>query len=139
MELINMTIEDVSYRSARVSALFEQYKKQGKMDGQYVLLSKSGQPVFITYRAHAFDDGCLAAVWEPIKDWKQIYQTAMLEFDGHEIEDKLDAAQVAIEQRKRELSAAATHHPEEWQEIEDALSGLRVLSRDIPQRPLRRA
>lgn len=130
-ELLNMTIDDASYRPDRVPAMFEQYEKEGKLNGQYILRHKSGKPIFIEYRAFAFSDGCLAAVWEPIKEWKQLYQSAMLELELDKLKEKVECAQVAIRQRMLELSKESEHRGDEWQEIEDALSGLRVLTRDF--------
>jgi hypothetical protein len=131
MELLNMKIDDVSYRAEKVPALFEQYASQGKMDGQYILRHKNGTPVFINYQAHVFPDGCMAAVWEPINDWKQLYQTAMLEFEPGRLEEKVEVANTAVQNRIRELRDQRGMNPEERQELEDALSGLRVLSRDF--------
>jgi len=66
MDLMGMGIDDISYRPERASPLFEEFRKQGAQDGEYVLRNKAGTPVRIRYHAHAFPDGCLAAVWEPI-------------------------------------------------------------------------
>jgi len=132
MELLNMTIDDVSYRAEKVPVLFEQYVQQGKLDGQYVLRHRSGKPLFIRYRAHAFPDGCLAAIWEPIKGWKQLYQTAMLELRPDKLNEALESAQLAIQHRMQELAVTNQRGSGERQEIEDALSGLRVLARELP-------
>jgi CheY-like chemotaxis protein len=66
MDLIGRAIEDISYQPETVSTLFEKFRKQGALDGEYVLRHRAGTPVRIRYHAHAFADGCLAAVWEPI-------------------------------------------------------------------------
>ena len=132
MELLNMTVDDVSYRSERVPVLFERYVEQGKLDGQYILKHRNGKPIFISYRAHAFPDGCLAAVWEPIKGWKQLYQTAMLELRPDKLKEQVECAQLAIQHRMQELAQTNQCNPEERQEIEDAISGLRVLAREFP-------
>lgn len=132
MELTSMTIDQASYRPQRTSGLFEQYVDKGRLEGQYILRHKSGKPVFIQYRSEIFPDGCMAAVWEPVEDWKQLYQSALLEFDRAKLRDRIETAQHAVEHRMRELGEATATTPE-YQQLRDALSGLRVLARDIPQ------
>ncbi|MGE5083427.1 MAG: hypothetical protein ACM3ND_11085 [Acidobacteriota bacterium] len=132
MELTSMTIDQASYRPQRTSGLFEQYVQNGKLEGQYILRHKSGKPIFIQYRSEIFPDGCMAAVWQPVEDWKQLYQSAMLEFDRSKLRDRVETAQHAVEHRMRELGEATATTPE-YQQLRDALSGLRVLARDIPQ------
>ena len=132
MELTSMTIDDASYRPQRTGGIFEQYVQNGKLEGQYILRHKSGKPIFIEYRSEIFPDRCMAAVWEPVQDWKQLYQSAMLEFDRSKLRDRVETAQHAVEHRMRELGESTTATPE-YQQLRDALSGLRVLARDIPQ------
>ena len=67
MELTSMTIDEASYRPQRTSGMFEQYVQNGKLEGQYILRHKSGKPIFIEYRSEIFPDGCMAAVWEPVR------------------------------------------------------------------------
>lgn len=129
MELTSMTIDDASYRPQRTSALFEQYVHNGKLEGQYILRHKSGKPIFIQYRSEIFPDGCMAAVWEPVEDWKQLYQSALLEFDRSKLKERIDTARHAVEHRLRELGEGTTSG--EYQQLRDALSGLRVLARDV--------
>jgi CheY-like chemotaxis protein len=132
MELTSMTIDEASYRPQRTGGIFEQYVQTGKLEGQYILRHKSGKPIFIEYRSEIFPDGCMAAVWEPVRDWKQLYQSAMLEFDRSKLRDRVETAQHAVQHRIRELGEGTTASPE-YQQLRDALSGLRVLGRDIPQ------
>jgi hypothetical protein len=75
----------------------------------------------------------MAAVWEPVEDWKQLYQSAMLEFDRTKLKDRVEVAQHAIEDRLRDLDQNRGGNSEECQQLRDALSGLRVLSREIVQ------
>jgi CheY-like chemotaxis protein len=133
MEMTSMTIDQASYRPQRTSGLFEQYVDNGKLEGQYILRHKSGKPIFIQYRSEIFPDGCMAAVWEPVEDWKQLYQSAMLEFDRSKLGDRIDTAQHAVQHRMRELEESAAAAPKEYQQLRDALSGLRVLARDLSQ------
>ncbi len=131
-ELLGLTIDDVSYRPEKTSVLFEQYMQQGALDGQYILRHKSGKPVFIRYHSHMFPDGCMGAVWHPIEDWKQLYQSAMLEFDRNKLAERLDLAYAAVNERLRQISTDKARSPEEWQQLNDAISGLRVLKREVP-------
>ncbi len=66
MDLMDMRIDDISYRPETVSPLFEDFRRQGVQEGEYVLRHKQGTPVRIRYHALAFPDGCMAAIWEPI-------------------------------------------------------------------------
>jgi len=66
MDLMEMRIDDISYRPETVSPLFEEFRKQGAQKGEYVLRHKLGTPVRIRYHALAFPDGCMAAIWEQI-------------------------------------------------------------------------
>jgi PAS domain-containing protein len=133
MELTGMTIDEASYRPQKVCGMFQEYMEKGKLEGQYILRHKSGKPVFIQYRSEIFPDGCMAAVWEPVEDWKQLYQSAMLEFDRTKLKDRVDVAQHAIEDRLRDLGQDRGGSSPECQQLRDALSGLRVLSREIVQ------
>jgi len=131
MELLSMTIDQVSYRSEKTSALFERYVQHGSMDGQYILKHRSGKPVFITFRSQIFPDGCMAAVWEPVTGWKQLYQSTLLEFDSEKLREQIEVAETAVHERIRELAEQTEPNRIERQEIDDALSGLKVLRREI--------
>jgi len=133
MELTGMTIDEASYRPQKVNGMFQEYMEKGKLEGQYILRHKSGKPVFIQYRSEIFPDGCIAAVWEPVEDWKQLYQSAMLEFDRTKLKDRVEVAQHAIEDRLRDLGQDRAGSSQECQQLRDAISGLRVLSREIVQ------
>jgi hypothetical protein len=128
-----MTIDEASYRPQKVNGMFQEYMEKGKLEGQYILRHKSGKPVFIQYRSEIFPDGCMAAVWEPVEDWKQLYQSAMLEFDRTKLKDRVEVAQHAIEDRLRDLGQDRGGSSQECQQLRDAISGLRVLSREIVQ------
>jgi PAS domain S-box-containing protein len=133
MELTGMTIDEASYRPQKVNGMFQEYMEKGQLEGQYILRHKSGKPVFIQYRSEIFPDGCMAAVWEPVEDWKQLYQSAMLEFDRTKLKDRVEVAQHAIEDRLRDLGQDRGGSSQECQQLRDALSGLRVLSREVVQ------
>jgi hypothetical protein len=64
-------------------------------------------------------------------DWQRLYQAAILETDWSKIQDRIQAADLAIEAR---LCVFAQDHggtPEENQAIRDAVNGLTVLRREI--------
>ena len=75
-----MTIEDVSYQDG-TQKMFEQFLTQGSLEGDYVLRHKDGSPVPVRYHAFVFPDGCKAARWDPINDWRNLYFAALLEVD----------------------------------------------------------
>ncbi|MDP9159453.1 MAG: response regulator [Acidobacteriota bacterium] len=72
LEILEKTVDDLSYHPDRAAEIFEKYLKRGQQDGEYVLRHKNGRPVPIRYVAHIFPDGCIAAVWNPIlgHHWK---------------------------------------------------------------------
>jgi PAS domain-containing protein len=78
-ELLNKSIEDVSFKTNNVPQIFAQYVKQGAMEGDFVLQHKDGSAIPIHYRAVTCADGCHAAVWTPIKDWREPYLAALIE------------------------------------------------------------
>lgn len=133
MDLIGMTIEDVSYVPERVPGLFEKFVKHGEQEGEYILRHKTGKPVLIRYRSYIFSDGCIAAVWEPILGWKQLYSAALVELDPIRLKERVQAAQIAIEARILELTGNIQSEPGEWQALQDAASGLKILSREFTE------
>jgi PAS domain-containing protein len=94
-ELLRKKIEDVSY-DASVHYLFAEFQKTGTQEGDYVLQRKDREPVLMHYRSFIFSDGCNAAVWEPISDWRQPYISALLETDPHKLSTKVQKALEAI-------------------------------------------
>jgi len=63
--------------------------------------------------------------------WQEFYATALLETDWTKIEHKIQAAENVIGARLHEFSLNHGGTPEENQAIEDALSGLSVLRKDV--------
>ena len=96
-EMLSKTVEDVSYNVNEVPHLFAQYLKTGAMEGEFVLRHKSKAPIPIRFKAFVFSDGCNAAVWDPINDWREPYLAALLEMDPGKLKRKLEVALVAIE------------------------------------------
>jgi PAS domain-containing protein len=96
-EMLSKTIEDVSYDVNEVPRLFALYLKTGAMEGEYVLRRKDTMPVPIRYKAFVLKDGCNAAIWDPIKDWREPYLAALLEMDSAKLKRKLEVALAAIQ------------------------------------------
>jgi len=80
-EMLQKKIDDVSYEN-NVRELFELYRTNKEQQGEYVLQRKDRSPVPIYYKAFVFEDGCNAAIWRPIKDWRGLYMAALLEPDA---------------------------------------------------------
>ena len=66
-ELIGRQIEEISLerRPEEVEAQFQQFVKDGTMEGEFTLRRRSGEPIRIWYSARVQPDGCLMAVWRP--------------------------------------------------------------------------
>jgi CheY-like chemotaxis protein len=127
-EMLEKTIDSLSYSPERAAGLFEQYRRDGKLSGEYVLVHKNGRPVSIRYESHVFPDGCMAAVWEPIAGWRELYYAALVELHPAKLKQRVELAQAAIEQRLQEK----TSPPDaiERQALSDAISALRSLARE---------
>jgi CheY-like chemotaxis protein len=69
MELLDMSIDDVSYDPEEVPVLFRKYLRLGMLNGQFILKHRTGRPIVINYESHRFADGCMAAVWQPVQVW----------------------------------------------------------------------
>ena len=130
-EILEKKIEDVSYRHAGVPRLFADYLQKKKQEGEFVLRHKNGMPVPIRYRAFVFADGCNAAIWEPIKDWRELYLSALVEIDNAKLKRRIDLALAAIQVREQELSSQAGGSGSERRDIRDAISALRILGREV--------
>jgi PAS domain-containing protein len=125
-ELLQKSIDDISYRGRdEVNQLFKQYVDAGGLAGEYVLMRKDRTPVPIRYKAFVFGDGCLAAMWEPIHDWRELYMAALLEVDSAKLRHKTEIAMAAIQARMSQSDASQT--TEERQSIQDAMWALRAL------------
>lgn len=99
-ELLKRKIEDVSY-GANVAELFAEYVRTGAQEGDYVLQHRDRTPIPVHYRSFQFSDGCKAAVWEPLEDWRRDYYVALLETDGQRLAEKIAIALEAIERADR--------------------------------------
>jgi PAS domain-containing protein len=128
-EMLSKTIEDVSYNVNEVPQLFVQYLKTGAMEGEYVLRRKDQTPVPIRFKAFVLSDGCNAAVWVPIKDWREPYLAALLEMDSVRLKRKLEVALAAIESARTSQKQGSV--AQEHQAMNDAVSALNSLLRSL--------
>lgn len=133
-EMLSKTIEDVSYNVNEVPHLFAQYLKTGAMEGEYVLRRRDKTPVPIRFKAFVLKDGCNAAIWEPIKDWREPYLAALLEMDSTKLKRKLEVAMAAIE-AARASKGSVPKPAHEQQAINDAVSALNSLLRTVKPGP----
>ena len=122
-ELLNKSVEDVSFKMDNVSQVFAQFVKQGAMEDDYVLRHEDGSPIPIHFRAITCADGCHAAVWTPIKDWREPYLAALIETNSKKLARKVEIAMTAIERAQGGAIAA------DQQALRDARSALSVLAR----------
>jgi PAS domain-containing protein len=128
-ELLARTIDDVSFHDAEVSKLFAEYLQHGRMEGEYVLRHKSGAPVPIRFRAFVFSDGCSAAIWDPIKSWRELYLSALVEIDPTVLKHKVELALRAVEERTQQIKSSPPAPGAEQQSLRDAASALKSLAR----------
>ena len=63
--------------------------------------------------------------------WHEVYKSAVLETDWSKIEERIRAAESAIEQRRAELGVNHGGTAEERQAIENAFGSLSVLRADV--------
>src|ERR1700676_4081365 len=113
-EMLARSIENVSFHDGEFSKLFAEYLRRGKMDGEFVLRHKDGNPIPIRYRAFVLADGCAAAVWDPINDGRELYLSALVEIDPAKLKHKAVIALLSVQQRTRELkSVPPTPHSEQ--------------------------
>ena len=59
--------------------------------------------------------------------WHEVYKAALLETDWSRMEDRIQAAESALEERKRELDLSNNGIQDEDRAIADAIRSLRVL------------
>jgi uncharacterized protein YecA (UPF0149 family) len=62
--------------------------------------------------------------------WHEVYKAAVLETDWTKMEERIQAAEAALHERKNEFALNHGGTPEENQAIEDALRGLGILRDD---------
>lgn len=74
--------------------------------------------------------GKISAVTTPY-NWYKPYRKAVLETDWENIQEQLDAAESAMQERQRELSQDPDGTPAEKQALFVALNGIKCLRRDV--------
>jgi PAS domain len=126
-ELFEKRIDDISYDLQAVPKLFAEFVDSGAQEGRFVLQSKHRTPVPIKYKAFVFGDGCKAAIWEPIRDWREPYLSALLETHPDQLKEKLGIVLVAI----RRAQAQSSGDLNEEQALRDALSAVNALSKEV--------
>jgi hypothetical protein len=62
--------------------------------------------------------------------WTQVYKAALLETDWTKMQERLEAAESALHQRKHEFSVDGGGPSEENQAIDDALRSLMILRQE---------
>jgi PAS domain S-box-containing protein len=107
-KLLSKTVDDVSYNVSEVPDLFAQYLKDGAMEGVFVLRRSDGSPIPIRFKAFVLEDGCNAAVWDPIKDWRPSYLAALLELDRSKLKSKVELALADIQAARAGTDIART-------------------------------
>jgi hypothetical protein len=63
--------------------------------------------------------------------WQELYKAALLETDWSKMEERIQAAESAIQNRKREFALNSGGTQEENQSLADALNGLSVLRSEV--------
>ena len=63
--------------------------------------------------------------------WLELYEAAIVETDVKEMESRIQAARAAIDSRFHDLQMDHGGSPEERHALDDALTGLKVLEREI--------
>jgi len=99
-EVLQKKIDEISYQP-NVTGLFAEYLRTGTQEGDYILQHKDRTPVPVRYRAFQFSDGCKAAIFEPLEDWRRQYYAALLETDRSRLPTKIAAALQAMEREDR--------------------------------------
>ena len=63
--------------------------------------------------------------------WRELYEAAVIETDVKQMESRIQAARRAIDIRLYDLQMDHGGSPEERHALDDALTGLKVLEREI--------
>jgi len=126
-EMLKKTIDDISYDVAEVPTLFKRYLEIGWLQGEYILQRKDRIPLPIRYQAFVLSDGCIAAIWEPIKGWRQPYMAALLELDPRNQRRAIERALAALRQERE----VVTHSSDEHRLINDAFSLLSAMQKNL--------
>lgn len=129
-EFVGKTLDEISYETQDAAGAFHQLQVHGALEGEFVLQHKSGRPVLVHFDSWVFPDGCLAGVWNPVSDWRELYRAALLELNPAQLKARAEIAVLAVHDRIREIAAAGPSSAVEKLALSDAINGLRVLQRD---------
>lgn len=124
-ELVGKTLDEVSYKSQDAKTSFKRQQDRGALHREFILQHKSGRPVLVHFDSWAFPDGCVAGIWNPVNDWRELYRAALMELDPVRLKARAEIAVLAVHNRIREIAAAGL--ASEKLALADAINGLRVL------------
>lgn len=131
-EFLSKTIDDISYWLEDLPSIFKEFMRRGKLEGAYVLKHADGAPLAIRYHAFLFPDGCKAAGWKPITDWRAAYLAAISEADSRTLGRRLDVALAAIYRRMFANQGQQLTQDNEGPALAEALSTLSSLRNGVP-------
>jgi hypothetical protein len=131
-DFLKKTVDDISYWHNDVPLLFKDFLRYGKQEGTHILRHLNGSPLPIQYRAFVFPDGCKAAEWTPIKDWRATYLAAVSERDAEKLRRCIDVALAVIYRRLYVNMAEPPDLDSEQADIGEALSSLSLLRKRVP-------
>jgi uncharacterized protein YecA (UPF0149 family) len=63
--------------------------------------------------------------------WHEVYKAALLETDWSKMEERINAVEIVLHERKKEFDLNHGGTPEENQAIQDALNGLNILRNEV--------
>lgn len=126
--ILDKRIDDLSYGVDRVPHLFAKFLRQGNLNGEHIIRQSNGAPLPIRYCSYFFSDGCKAATWEVITDWRAAYLTTLTSRANKDRGVTLDVALAAIYQRLSAPEAPGLASDDERSAVVDALSELQNLS-----------
>jgi len=73
---------------------------------------------------------------QPEQEWQRLYTEALLETDPQDLVGRVSLAEKAMLLRVAELCTTSDNQ-EEWQSIEDAITGLALLKREVQKSQVR--
>jgi hypothetical protein len=83
--------------------------------------------------------GCSSSATCAVSNWRDLFQAVLLKTNPPDLEQRVTAAQQAIEERMRELIQENIRASNEEREIRDAVQTLKVLRREIEENKRRTA
>jgi hypothetical protein len=130
-DFLKKTVDDVSYCFKELPLLFKDFLRHGQQEGTYILKHVNGSPLPIQYRAYTFPDGCKAAGWTPIQDWRAPYFAAISEADHGKLGHRIDVALAAIYRKLYENRTEVPVEDSERAAVAEALYSLSPLRQKV--------